>query len=60
LSELVIEFISRNWFFLIIIAVLIYALWLFRRKATHFNSATEFEKLVNEGYPVVVEFFDET
>ena len=52
MSELVIEFLARNWFFLIIIAVLIYALWLFRRKATHFNSATEFEKLINDGYPI--------
>ena len=60
MSDLVIEFFARNWFFLVIIAGLVYALWHFRRKVTHFRSTAEFEKLIDDGYPVIAEFFDET
>ena len=58
--ETIIDFILRNWFFLIIIAGLVYSLWRFRRKVTVFSTSEEFETLVNAGYPVVAEFFDET
>ena len=60
MSDLVIDFFAKNWLFLVIILGLIYALWRFRRKVTHFASTAEFEKLINDGFPVVVKFFDET
>ena len=58
--ENLIEFIIRNWIFFAIIGVLLYVLWVQRRKVTRFNSVDDFEALVNAGYPVVAEFFDHT
>jgi hypothetical protein len=58
--ETILEFLQRNWFFLVIIAGLLYALYRQRRKVTDFATRQEFELLVNTGYPIVAEFFDET
>ena len=58
--EILVKFVQQNWFFLVIIAGLLYALWLQRRRVTSFVSSQEFEALVNAGFPVIAEFFDET
>jgi hypothetical protein len=57
--DLLIDFLQRNWLFVAIIAGLLYALWRQSRKFTQFAERQEFEALVNAGFPVVVEFFDE-
>jgi hypothetical protein len=56
----IIEFIIKNWFFLVIIAVLLFVLSQQRRKVTRFSSRDEFLTFINAGFPVVVEFFDDT
>ena len=58
--EPIIDFLTRNWFFLLIIAILLLALVRRPRKATRLNTIEEFEDLINSGAPVITEFFDET
>jgi hypothetical protein len=59
--ETIIDFIIRNWFFLLIIAGLLVALWFEnRRRVSRFASKEEFTTLIQGGTPVVVEFFDDT
>jgi len=58
--DTVTDFLSKNWFFLIIIAYLIWQLLRQRRRKTRFATMQAFEKVLQTEPPVVVEFFDDT
>ena len=54
------DFIISNWFFLIIIAILLLSLLRGGRKTTRIHSTGEFKDMVHSGTPVITEFFDDT
>jgi hypothetical protein len=54
------DFITRNWYFLIIIATLLWMLRRGGRRETVYQAKDEFDALITSGKPVIAEFYNDT
>jgi len=58
--QTLIRYVEQNWFFLLLIVAVV-AAWLFLgQRGTPLSSLDDFDRKIQSGQPVVVEFFSNT